>query len=87
MARYRLAFKKSVAKDLRSLPQRDIQPILKRIDQLAENPQGAGTQKLSGMERYRARQGRYRILYEIQNEQLVVVVVKIAHGSTVYRKN
>ena len=87
MAKYRLTFKKSVAKDLRSLPQRDIQSTLKRIDQLAENPQSAGTQKLSGMERYRARQGRYRILYEIQNEQLVVVVVKIAHRSTVYRKN
>ena len=87
MARYRLAFKKSVAKDLRTLSQRDIKRILKRIDQLAENPQGEGTQKLGGMKRYRARQGRYRILYEIQNERLLIVVVKIAHRSTAYRKN
>jgi mRNA interferase RelE/StbE len=85
MAKYKLLFKKSVAKDLRALPARDIGKILKRIDALADDPRGAGCKRLSGKEFYRVRQGVYRIVYEIQNHQLIVQVIKVALRSTVYR--
>ena len=84
MASYSLAFKKSVAKDLRSIPNQDVKRILKRIDSLCENPRAEGSIKLSGQERYRIRQGIYRIIYEIQETELIVLVVKVAHRSEVY---
>jgi len=65
MARYRLLFKKSVAKDLRTIPKQDVQRILKRIEALTEEPRGIECEKLSGQQRYRVRQGRYRIIYEL----------------------
>ena len=87
MASYRVLFKKSVAKDLRSIPSKEIKRILQRIDSIAENPRAEGCIKLSGQECYRVRQGVYRIVYEIQNEELVILVVKVAHRSHVYRSS
>ena len=85
MAKYKLSFKKSVAKDLRNIPNKDVKRILSRIDQLADNPTAEGCVKLSGLERYRVRQGIYRIIYEIQGDRLVVHVVKVGHRSDVYQ--
>lgn len=85
MGKYNLAFKKSVAKDLRALPVKDIRRILKCIEQLADNPRPPGCEKLSAQERYRLRQGIYRIVYEVQDDILKVVVVKIGHRRDVYR--
>lgn len=85
MASYRLRFKQSVAKDLRDIPKDDVARILKRIDALAEDPRPPGSEKLSAQERYRIRQGVYRILYEIEAGQLVIVVVKVGHRREVYR--
>ncbi|MFA5515749.1 MAG: type II toxin-antitoxin system RelE/ParE family toxin [Desulfuromonadales bacterium] len=85
MASYRLVFKHSVAKDLRALPKAAVLAILQRIDALAEDPRPVGCEKLSAQERYRVRQGVYRILYEIQDRDLVVTVVKIGHRREVYR--
>ena len=85
MASYRLAFRKSVAKDLRPIPNRDVARILKRIEALADDPRPPDSQKLSGQERYRVRQGVYRIVYEIVDDELVVTVVKIGHRRDVYR--
>ncbi len=87
MERYKITFKKSVAKDFRSIPKQDVQRILKRIDSLAENPRAEGCIKLSGQEHYRVRQGLYRIVYEIQDDVLVVNVVKIGHRSAIYKSN
>jgi len=84
MARYRLLFKKSVAKDLRVIPNKDVSRILKRIRALADAPRPHGCEKLTDQERYRIRQGSYRILYEIQDEILAVVVVKVAKRSEAY---
>lgn len=86
MAKYRITFKKSVAKDLRSIPSADVKRILQRIDTLAENPRGEGCIKLSAQERYRVRQGIYRIVYEVRDETLIVQVVKVAHKSAVYKE-
>lgn len=57
MAKYSLVFKKSVAKDLRSLPKKDVKHLLKCTEQLCTDPKAEGCIKLSGQERYRVRQG------------------------------
>lgn len=85
MAKYKLVFKKSVEKDLRAFPRQDVRRVLRRIRDLADEPRPHGCEKLSGKERYRVRQGVYRILYEIRDEELVVSVVKVGHRREVYR--
>jgi mRNA interferase RelE/StbE len=85
MASYRLVIKRSVAKDLRALPNADVAAILKRIQALADDPRPPGCEKLSAQECYRVRHGVYRILYEIQDHDLVVAVVKVGHRRDVYR--
>ena len=85
MGKYRLAFKKSVAKDLRVVPNRDIARILKCFEALSEDPRAPGCEKLSGRERYRIRRGIYRIVYEIRDDVLLVVVVRAGHRRDVYR--
>ena len=87
MANYSLAFKKSVAKDLRNIPRKDVKQILKCIERLREDPRAEGCIKLSGQERYRVRQGVYRIIYEILDARLIILAVKVAHRSVVYKNN
>jgi len=87
MAKYKLVFKKSVSKDLRNIPKTDVKKILKRVDILAENPRADGCIKLCGQQLYRARQGLYRIIYEIKDNELIVSVIKVAHRSNVYKSN
>ncbi len=87
MANYSLAFKKSVAKNLRSIPNKDVKRILKCIELLCENPRADGCIKLSGQERYRVKQEAYRIVYEIQETELIILVVKVAHRSIVYKSS
>ena len=87
MGRFRLVFKKSVAKDLRDIPKKDVARILKCFDALAEDPRVTGCEKLSGQGRYRVRQGSYRIIYEIQDDVLVVTVVKVGHRRDIYRRS
>lgn len=85
MASYKIVFKQSVAKDLRQIPDKDVPRILQRIDGLADDPRPAGAEKLSGEEKYRIRQGRYRILYMIDDHVITVTVVKVGHRRDVYR--
>jgi mRNA interferase RelE/StbE len=85
MAKYKLLFKKSVARDLRALPNGDVRKILRRIDALADDPRAVGCQKLSGREFYRVRQGAYRIVYGIIDDQLIVHIIKVGHRSKVYQ--
>ena len=87
MAKYKITFKKSVAKDLRSIPKAEVKRILKKINSLADDPRSEGCIKLSAQERYRVRQGLYRIVYEIRDDVLVVHVVKVAHRSTLYKSS
>ncbi len=87
MANYSLAFKKSVAKDLRNIRNKDVKRLLKCIELLCEDPRADGCIKLSGLERYRVRQGVYRIVYEIQDSELIILVVKVAYRSAVYKSS
>ncbi len=86
MGRYKLLIKASAAKELRAVKnKRDRQRIVRRIQGLENDPRPPGSQKLSGRERYRIRQGQYRIVYGIEKDELVVYVVKIGHRKDVYR--
>ncbi len=86
MASYKLVFKKSVAKDLRTIPDPDLKRILARMRTLAEDPRPPGTEKLSGEDKYRLRQGNYRILYTVNDADICVVIVKVSHRREVYRR-
>lgn len=85
MAGYKIFFKKSVAKDFTAIPKPDLQRIISLIGSLAETPRPSGCEKLTGQERYRVRQGSYRVVYSIQDHELTVWVVKVAHRKDVYR--
>jgi len=85
MAEYKIFFKKSVWKDFQSIPDKDLKKILNRIESLSSNPRLSGSQKLSGQERYRLRQGQYRIVFSIQDKELTVWVVKVGHRREIYR--
>lgn len=85
MAPYNIVIRKSVKKDMQGIPKRDAQRILSTIQALAANPRPQGSKKLSGQERYRLRQGNYRILYEIEDDKLIVCVVTVGHRKDVYR--
>ena len=85
MGKYRLIFNPTVSKDLRRLPKEEVSRILMRIEELTDDPRQKGCQKLSGQARFRIRQGNYRILYEILDEETTVRVIKIGHRKDVYR--
>ena len=88
MAAYKIFFKRSVEKDLRSIPKKDLKRILDRMNLLAEDPRPSGSEKLTGQERSnRIRQGLYRIVYSIQDNVLVIWVVKVGHRKDVYRSS
>jgi mRNA interferase RelE/StbE len=85
MASYEIVFRKSVAKDLRAFPKADVRRIMQRIRLLSSDPRPPGCEKLSGQEKYRLRQGVYRIVYEIEDRRLLVLVVKIGHRRDIHR--
>ena len=85
MAGYSIYFKESARKELDGIPKRDLRRIMEKIASLAENPRPAGSEKLSGQERYRIRQGNYRILYSIHDGELIVWVVRVGYRREVYR--
>ena len=84
MARYKIEIKKSAVKELESIPSNDLKRILSKIESLAENPRPIGSLKLSGDDRYRIRQGNYRILYTIQDDILTIYIVKVRHRKDAY---
>jgi len=86
VARYRLLIKPSAVNEIEAIPTtQDRRRVVERIESLADNPRPPGCQKLSGFDKYRVRQGRYRILYTIQDDRLVVTVVRVADRRDVYR--
>ena len=85
MGEYNIFFKKSVWKDFKSIPDKDLNKVLQCIESLGEDSRQPGSQKLSGQERYRFRVGRYRIIYSIQDEGLTIWIVKVGHRKTIYR--
>jgi mRNA interferase RelE/StbE len=85
VASYRVLVKRSATKELESVPLKDRRRLVARIQGLATNPRPVGVQKLSGEEKYRLRQGDYRILYEMVDQDLIVTVVRVGHRRNIYR--
>jgi mRNA interferase RelE/StbE len=86
MAVYKVCFRESVEKDFAGIAKGDLKKNLKRIKMLSEDPRPAGCEKLTDQERYRVRQGRYRIVYSIQDTELTVWVVKLGQRIDIYRQ-
>jgi mRNA interferase RelE/StbE len=84
VASYKLLIKPSAGKEIESLPKQDRRRIVGRITALSHDPRPSGCEKLSGHDQYRLRQGNYRILYEIQDADRIVVV-RVGHRRDVYR--
>lgn len=85
MASYRLLIKPSAARELEDLPLKDRKRIAAKIQRLGSNPRPDGAEKLSGQDKYRLRQGDYRVLYSIDDTRATVVVVRIGHRREAYR--
>jgi len=85
MDKFNIFFKESVWKDFKKILTKDVKKILNKIESLGNEPRPAGCEKLTGDEKYRIRQGRYRIVYSVQDKKLTVWVVKIGHRKDVYR--
>jgi mRNA interferase RelE/StbE len=85
MAAYKVFFKRSALKELETIPKKDVKRLLAAIDALSENPRPPQAKKLSAEEKYRLRQGVYRVLYTIEDHKLVVCIVRVAHRREAYR--
>lgn len=86
MARYKILIKPSAVKDIESIPnKKDRQRIVTKIARLADNPRPPGCDKLTGEAKYRVRQGRYRIVYMVEDEDLLVYIFEVGHRKDIYR--
>ena len=86
MAEYEIFFRESVYKDFRKIPKKNLQKILSKIQNLKLDPRPSGSEKLTGQEFFRIRQGKYRIVYSIQDNQITIWVIKVGHRKEIYRK-
>jgi mRNA interferase RelE/StbE len=86
VARYEILIKASAAKEIEDVPNRkDRRRIIERIRSLGNDPRPPGCQKLCGQDKYRVRQGVYRIVYSIHDQSFVVQIVKVGHRKDVYQ--
>lgn len=85
MASYKILIKPSAVKEIEEIPLRDRRRIVARIQELSTDPRPPGCQKLSGQDKFRLRQGVYRIVYSVKDNELAVLVVKVGHRKDVYR--
>ncbi len=86
MEEFKVFFKKSVEKDLTKIPKNYLAKILDKISGLKTNPRPDGSEKLTGQELYRIKQGIYRIVYSIQDNELTVWGVKVGHRKEIYKE-
>ncbi|MGA7877900.1 MAG: type II toxin-antitoxin system RelE/ParE family toxin [Desulfoferrobacter sp.] len=82
---YEIFFKESVWKELKKIPKNDLKKILSRVEQLGNDPRPTGCEKLTVHGLYRIRQGKYRIVYSIEDNELTVWVIKVGHRKDKYR--
>ncbi len=86
MGKYKVFIRASASKELAVIPKKSLQKIVDRIRSLEENPRPVGCEKLSAQERYRLRQGNYRIVYSIHDKEQTIHIVKIGHRKEIYRQ-
>ncbi len=85
MGKYSVFLRRSAAGELEVIPKKDLQKIITRIQALGQDPRPPGSEKLSSLERYRIRQGDYRVIYSIDDAARTVEIFKVGHRSEVYR--
>lgn len=86
MASFKIELKRSAAKEIAKIKNAgERRRIIERIEKLGSDPRPPGSEKLSGSENYRVRQGQYRRIYSIHDEVLLIEIVKVGHRSDVYR--
>ena len=85
MGSYSVDIKRSAAEEIEGIPRKDRGRIIEHIRALADEPRPVGSQKLSAREAYRARQGRYRIVYTVSDADRVVMIAAVAHRRDAYR--
>jgi len=82
---YKVNFVKSVKKDFKKIRKLEVAKILDAIDELAKNPRSSKSKKLKGEKLYRLRVGNYRVIYDIQDNVMLIFVIKLGHRSYIYR--
>ena len=82
---YSIRFKSSVKKDLRSIPKQDVLRILTALKSLTEDPRPSNSKPLTGRDAWRLRVGKYRAIYTINDKEIVIELIKIAHRKNVHR--
>lgn len=85
MGSFNLRFKASVKKDLKAIPRKDVLRILEVVDGLANNPYPLNSKQLVGRNAWRVRIGVYRVIYTIDNQEVVIEIIKVGHRKDVYR--
>lgn len=85
MDSYNVRVLASAGKELSSVPKPQLKRLAARLQGLAANPRPHGSEKLSGEDRHRIRQGDWRIVYSIDDEKKEVVIVKVGHRREIYR--
>lgn len=86
MVPYQIEFSRQADRQFRNLPSQIQQRLKSRIDSLAATPRPHGSEKLSGADQlYRIRVGDYRIVYAVEDDRLLILVVKVGHCREVYR--
>jgi mRNA interferase RelE/StbE len=84
---YTIEYKKSVEKELRKLPPTQLKSIVAKILALATNPRPEGSVKLRGSsDLFRIRNADYRVIYQVQDKKLILLVIKVGHRREVYRE-
>jgi mRNA interferase RelE/StbE len=86
MANYKLELDRRVRKkDLANLPKTELKRILRRIESLPDEPRPHGSEKLTNQPGYRIRQGKYRILYVVDDKTRTVIIRAVSHRRKAYR--
>ena len=85
MANYKVLIKPSAVKELKKIPKKQLQKITERIQALSTDPRPLGFEKLAAQNAYRIRQGTYRIIYTIIDDQLIILIIKVGHRRDIYR--
>ena len=85
--KYTVEFRPGVLKSIKHFPKRELLRIKKKLEELSNNIPDPATTKMKGdNDFHKVRIGDYRIVYEIQGDRLVILVVKIGHRKDVYKK-
>jgi mRNA interferase RelE/StbE len=83
--KYNINITRSAQKDLSKLPIKDYEKTIREINNLSDNPRPKGCKKLSGREGWRIRIGDFRVIYNINDSELIVLVIEVGHRREVYK--